>query len=243
MNNMKSIHYFLSLFAITFISISVFAQSADEIIAKHIEAVGGKEKLSGLNSTRFEISIEAGGAGASGFIVTLNGKGYRNEADWSGQKVIQVYTDKNGWAQNQFIGINDPQAMTDAQYKSGMGQIYIVPLLNYAARGDKAELAGQEKIGNVMAYKIKMTNKDNNVVTYFFDPTTFYLLQSISTTDLNGQPTNLIVKYSDYKKTDYGWIIPYINEISFGEMFSMTATITKVEINNPVDATTFEMKK
>jgi hypothetical protein len=240
---MKPGKYFLSLFAISLISLSVFAQTADEIIAKHIEAIGGKEKLRGLNSIRFENSIQAGEGSALGSIVTLNGKGYRNESDWNGQKVIQVYTDKNGWAQNPFTGTNDPQAMPDLQYKNGVGQIYVVPLLDYATHGDKAELAGQEKIGDVTAYKIKVTSKDNSVVTYLIDPTTFYILQSAITIDFAGQSANQVIKYSDYKKTDYGWTIPYISEIAFGDQFSMTSTITKVEINKPIDAATFEMKK
>jgi hypothetical protein len=54
---------------------------------------------------------------------------------------------------------------------------------------------------------------------------------------------NVTAIYSDYKKSDYGWVMPQTMAISFGDQFSMTAKLNKVEVNVPVDATIFEMKK
>ena len=142
-------------------SIAANAQTADEIIAKHIEAIGGKDKLGAITSVRMENTMRVMDNDAPSTIVIVNGKGYRTESDFNGQKMVQVYTDKGGWAINPFAGATEPQAMPDEQYKSGAGQLYIVPLLNYAARGDKAELLGQEKVGSVNAYKIKVTGKEN----------------------------------------------------------------------------------
>jgi hypothetical protein len=58
-----------------------------------------------------------------------------------------------------------------------------------------------------------------------------------------GQQMNVTAIYSDYKKSDYGWVMPQTMAISFGDQFSMTAKLNKVEVNVPVDATIFEMKK
>src|SRR5215213_2699375 len=160
-------------------SAAVYAQTADEIIAKHIEASGGKEKLAAINSLKMENVMHVMDNDAPNKIIIVNGKGYRTESDFNGQKLVQVYTDKSGWAINPFEGGDAPQAMPEDQYKSGVGQLYVVPLLGYAARGGKAELLGQEKVGSVNAYKIKVTDKANVGVTYFIDPSTYYIVQAI----------------------------------------------------------------
>jgi hypothetical protein len=58
-----------------------------------------------------------------------------------------------------------------------------------------------------------------------------------------GQQVDISAMYSNFKKTDYGWVTPQTMEINFGGQFSMTAKVNKVEVNAPVDPAIFEMKK
>lgn len=53
------------------------AQTADEIISKHIDAMGGKDKLSQLNSVYVESTSEVMGNQAPSKTTILNGKGFR----------------------------------------------------------------------------------------------------------------------------------------------------------------------
>ena len=224
-------------------TVAVNAQTADEIIAKHIEATGGKEKLGAINSVRMESTMNVMDNDAASTTIVLNGKGYRSESDFGGQKIIQVVTDKSGWAVNPFGGSSEPAALPEDQYKSGVSQIYIVPFLNYAARGEKAELLGKEKVGNIDTYKIKLTSKDNVASTYYVDPSTYYIVQNIRSADMGGQQVNVTSVYSDFKKLDYGWVTPQTTQVNFGDQFSMTSKIKKIEVNTPVDAAVFQMKK
>ncbi|HUQ96285.1 MAG TPA: hypothetical protein VM010_01380 [Chitinophagaceae bacterium] len=219
------------------------AQTVDEILAKHLDAIGGKEKLNGITSVRMESTMQVMGSDAPSTTVILNGKGYRNEAEFNGQQMVQVYTDKGGWAINPMAGSADAQAMPEEQYKAGQDQIYIEPFVNYAARGSKAVLQGREKVGTVDAYKVKLTNKDSSATTYYIDPTTYYIVQSVRSADMMGQQLDITTGYSNYKKTDYGWVVPQAMDINFGGQFSLTAVVNKVEVNKPVDASLFEMKK
>src|SRR5580765_2476607 len=124
---------------------AVNAQTVDEIIAKHIDAIGGKDKLDQVKSVYVESTVQAMGNDAPSSITILYGKGYRMESDFQGQKMVKVYTDKSGWAINPFGGGTDPQAMPDEQYKAGKDQLEIGgPLYNYAAKGNKVELVGKE---------------------------------------------------------------------------------------------------
>ena len=73
----------IRLIALTVLAFSfagkISAQTADEIISRHIQAIGGKERLSKITSVSIESTIEA--MGASGILksITLNGKGMRTD--------------------------------------------------------------------------------------------------------------------------------------------------------------------
>ena len=240
---MKTIGQLLLLITVLFCSAPVYSQTADEIISKHLDAVGGKEKLTGITSVHMEGTVEVMGTSGTTSSTVLNGKASRTQSELGGQQVVNVVTDKGGWQINQFAGISDPQAMSDEQYKAGKDQIYVEPFLNYAARGGKAELQGQEKVGDINAYKIKYTNKDSAVTTYYIDPSTFNVIQMSTVSNNMGQEVEIKSTFSDFQKTDYGLVVPRSVVIDFGGQFTLTSKMTKVDVNQPVDASIFEMKK
>lgn len=218
------------------------AQTADEIVSKAITAVGGQEKLSQVTSVYIESGTEVMGNASETKTTVLVGKGYRNESEFNGQKLVQVVTDKGGWAINPFAGSSDPAPMPEDQYKSMQDQIYISPFYNYSARGSKVELLGQEKVGDVNAYKIKYTNKGNNETTYFIDPSSWYVIQAIRKGSAMGQEVTITISLSDYQKTDFGIVMPYSTNVDMGQ-FALKNTVKKVEVNKAVDPSIFEMGK
>jgi hypothetical protein len=238
MNTMKTcLGIFVALFAINFSE----AQTADEIISKHTDAIGGKEKISQVTSLYTESGTEVMGNEMATKTTVLSGKGYKNESDFNGQQVVQVVLDKGGWMINPFMGASDPTPMPDEQYKSSEDIIYTPdPLVNYAEHGAKVELVGQEKVGDVNAYKIKYTNKDNSEATYYIDPSTWYIIQSVKKQNAGGQDVTVTVTYADYKKTDFGITLPYSVNIDM-EQFALKGTVKTIEVNKPVDASIFQM--
>lgn len=238
---MKNLKACLIATVVLFSATSIYAQSADDIIAKYIDAIGGAEKVKGINSVYMENTLSIMGNEAPNNTTILVGKGYRNESEFNGAKIIQVITDKGGWMVNPMAGANDPQALPAEQVKAGKSQIYVVPLLDYAAKGEKAELLGKEKVGSVDAYKVKVTDADNISTTYYFDPATYYLLQVVRSSEMMGQQVDVTASYSDYKKTDYGWSVPQNVEINMGGQFSMTLKLKSVEVNKAVDPKIFDM--
>lgn len=218
------------------------AQSADDIVAKHIEAIGGKDILSKVTSIYFEKNTEVMGNESPSKTTILNGKGYKNEMDFNGQQIVQVVTDKGGWAINPFAGSTSATEISPEQFKSSEDGIYVDPLFSYAEHGAKVELAGQEKVGAINAYKLKYTNKDSAETTFYIDPATNYIIEEVRTGDFQGQPTDITVNFSDYKKTDFGLVVPYTLGIDMGQ-FNMKSTTSKVEVNKAVDPSIFDMPK
>lgn len=233
-------NYFLALVAFLAVAFAN-AQSADDIIAKHIEAIGGKEKLTAITSVKMENTMQVMGNEAPSTTIILNGKGFRNESEFNGQKMVQVVTDKGGWVINPMTGGSAAQPMPAEQFKAGAQQIYVVPFLNYSTRGYKAELVGQEKVGAVNAYKIKLSDKNNSAATYYFDPSTYYIIESVKSAEMMGQQVDVTTTFSDFRKTDYGWVVPQAMDINMGGQFSLSAKVKNVEVNKEVDPKVFDM--
>jgi hypothetical protein len=239
----------MSMKTIRLISLSILAfslagnllsQTANEIISKYIQVIGGKDRLSKITSVYTESTIEA--MGAQGIIksTTLNGKGMRTDIEIGGFNIISCYTEKEGWSINTMIGNSSAEIMPPAQYNLGKDQIIIGgPFINYAEKGYKVELLGTDTVANVNSYKIKFTSPDSILSIYFFDTKTFYLVKAVSQTVAVGQIVESITNYSDFRQTD-GYTIPYLTELLAGGQFANEIKVTKVELNKPVDELIFK---
>lgn len=237
--NMKSIRL-ISLIVLAFsIAGNLTAQTADEIISKYIQAIGGKEKLSKITSVNIESTIQA--MGADGIIrsTTLNGKGMRMDIEIAGYKITSCFTDKGGWIMNTMIGNTSAENMPADQYNLGKSQIRIgAPFIDYAEKGYKVELLSLDTAAN--AYKIKFTSPDNFSAVYYFDTKTFFVSQEISQSVAMGQIVESTTNYSDFRQTD-GYKIPHKIELSLsGGQYFNEMTVTKVEFNAPVDESIFK---
>lgn len=217
---------------------NLLSQTANDIISKYIQVIGGKDRLSKITSIYTESTIEA--MGAQGIIksTTLNGKGMRTNIEIAGYNIISCYTDKEGWSINTMIGESSAKIMPPAQYNLGKDQIIIgSPFINYAEKGYKVELLGTDTVVN--AYKIKFTSPDSILSVYFFDTRTFYLVQAVSQSVAVGQIVESIANYSDFRQTD-GYTIPYKTELYVGGQYANEMKVTKIELNKPVDELIFK---
>jgi hypothetical protein len=226
----------LLLAATVIVGLAGHAQTVDDIINKHIDAIGGKDKLSQLKSLYVESSLDIMGTATPSIEYLLQGKGFKQESDYNGMKIINCYGEKGGWSVNPMAGVTDPQAMPDDLYNAGKGQIYFGgALIDYASKGNKVELQGKE--GN--DYKIKVTN--GSIETdYYIDGTTYNISKTISKGEMMGQAVEITTSYSDYKKTDFGILLSYARSTDFGG-FSFTTKVSKVEVNKDIDPKIFDM--
>jgi hypothetical protein len=96
------------------------------------------------------------------------------------------------------------------------------------------ELLGKD--GN--DYKIKVTAGTNESI-YYVDGTTYYVTKITSKGEMMGQPADITMTFSDYKKTDFGIVIPYTRSADFGQ-FALSYKTTKVEVNKEIDPKIFD---
>jgi hypothetical protein len=221
------------------IAVTTQSQSVDEIIGKHLQALGGKTVLNSIKSVYVESTVDIMGNEAPSTTYILNGKGYRNELDFNGAKIIQCVTDKGGWAINPMAGSSTPQAIPADQLKSYQLQLNVGgPLMDYAAKGFKAELLGKDSA----AYKVKLTTADGVQIVYYINSQTYLINKAVNKLSMGGQDIETTAVFSDYKKTDAGNMMPYTQQIILPQV-TLNISNKKIEINKEVDPAIFEMPK
>jgi hypothetical protein len=94
------------------------------------------------------------------------------------------------------------------------------------------------KDGNV--YKIKLTTKENVESTYLIDSTTYLVTSLMSKGKMQDQDIDITTRFSDYRKTDLGYMIPYAIDVDFGQ-FALSIAVKKVEFNKTIDPAVFAM--
>jgi hypothetical protein len=166
----------------------------------------------------------------------LVGKGYISQADISGTKIIQCYTDKGGWMINPYAGATDATPMPDDTYQAGKDDIWVGgTLLNYAAKGYTAQLLPKD--GN--NYPIKIT-AGKLVTTYFIDATSYLVTKITSQASMQGQMTDVTTTLSNYQKTDFGYIAANKIDVDLGQI-QLSYTVKSITVNKDVDPKIFDM--
>lgn len=235
---MKRIAFSGALMLASFFSVN--AQTADEVINKYIDAIGGKEKLGQVESVVIDGSMTVMGGANPYHTTIINGKGFKNEVEFNGTKIVQCVTDKGGWSINPMMGAAEPAPMSDEEYAGQKDNIYAAgPLFDYAAKGSKVELLPNEKLGDVDAQKIKLTNAAGIEYNFWFDVKTGYMIK-MTIAAATGETA---ITFSDYRKTDFGILHPYATEITMPQGFVLTSAIDKININTKVDPEVFTMGK
>jgi hypothetical protein len=198
--------------------------------------------LSSIKTLYTESSVEVMGQEVSSTTSIIYGKGFKNETDFGGTKYIQVVTDKSGWSVNPMAGQSSPTALSDEQVKAGQAQLQIGgPLNGYAAKGYKVELIGKDTASGG-EFKLKLTGTSGLEATYYINAKTWLLDKEVNKINAQGQEVELTTSYSDYKKSDAGFVIAGSRQTILPQT-TLTITNKKTEVNKTIDPAIFEMPK
>lgn len=239
---MKLLRLPVAALAALTVSFTVKAQTVDEIVNKHIDAIGGKDKISAMKSIYIESDMDIMGNQAPSTTTIVYGKGSISEINFNGQRIVNCVTaDKGGWVINPLMGQATPETMPEDQVKVGKAQLSPGgPLLDYAAQGNKIELAGQEDANGVKAWKLLITTKDGAHSVIYIDPATYYIVRTVIKMNAGGQEVEQGINYADYKKTDYGFVAPWSSAIELPNGMTLNVAVKKIDVNKEVDPKIFD---
>lgn len=212
------------------------AQTAEEIIAKHIEAIGGKDAWKKIVSITFDGTMNVQGNDIQISLVQLHGKGMRQDITVQGLSGYQIVTPTQGWTYLPFQGQTEVTAMSEEDVKRAQSELDVQgPLIDHKEKGHTVELAGKETIEGTECYKLSVTLSSGRKTVIFIDSKTYYAVRTNMSQQVNGQEQDMETSFSGFEKLREGIVMPKSMTLPYGTM-----TINKVEVNKPIDENLFK---
>jgi len=233
---MKNIKRILGLAVLSLASISAFSQNLEEIVKKHIEAIGGKENWAKVKSMKSEMSMKANGAEIKITFYQIDKKAMRQNIALMGMEGYSILTNTEGWSYMPFQGQTKPEPMTADDVKKGQDQLNLLDeFITYKEMGKKLEYLGKDDVDGTECFKLKMTDKEGIETTYYIDPSNYYTIKQTVKMKVNGKEVEASTTYGDYKKLAEGIVYPYLVSGGWGE-----TTVTSLEVNPKLDDSLFK---
>ena len=243
----------LPLFLLVFFLIAVqfsSGQTAEDIIDKYIDALGGKDRLDAIRSLCFEGSQDYYGKAELIKVTLERGKLKRFDIEVNGMKGYWMVTETKAgeyypWKKK------DKVAFPDSLVKSLQGNLDISDrLVNYKNNGGNIKLIRKDSIDNVECYKILLTAKTGRSWLYWLDAATYLVMQvekpySFTTSTNERFLAQDITSYKNYRSVD-GIMFAYTEQtrtlINKKEVAIKATYYNNIEINKPVDPRLYELR-
>ena len=243
-----------SLFTIFLISglISISnSQTVDDIINSYITAIGGMDKINSIQTVIVAAKFSGMGVDIPVMETVKRPDKVRQEMTFQGQQMTRAYDGTVAWGTNPFSGSKDPEKM-NAEETKDMKELIVSAIKDgtvidhIPARSlfkvISVELLGKEDMDGTDVYKIKLTDKDGDITTFYFDAKSYLLIKAAGKRKMKEKEINFETVYGDYKSED-GYLMPHSFEVKSGGDTGggQKILIDKVEFNTPVDDSIFTM--
>ena len=218
------------------------AQTPEYIVEKVLAARGGLDKIRAVQAERVSGHISFGADADGPFVVEFKRpRKMHMEFTLQGNTMVRVYDGKSaGWANNPFVGKNNPEPMPEEDLKNISEESdFDGPLVDYKAKGNQIELVGKDKAEGKEAYRLKLTTKNRDVRFYLLDSETFLLLKWESKRKFKDQELPVESFFRDYH--DVGGL-QFAFEIDSGasaEEISQKILIDKIELDPEISESRF----
>jgi len=229
----------LLFLGLAFTSITAFAQTADEIVTKNIEAMGGEAKLASLTSVKKTGTMSAQGQDFPVTMTIEQMKGFRMDFEIMGTSNYQIITPTKSSMFMPIQQMTEPKVGTAEEVKEQQGALDInSALYNYKAKGTTVELVGDDKVDGADVYKLKVTQKSGKTSFYLIDKKTNRVIKTISKAKgPDGVEQDIETPYGDYKQNADGYWFAYTTSMQGG---MVSVTYEKIESNIKIDESIFK---
>ncbi len=198
---MKTISRFLpGIAAFLLCCASLPAQSAENIIDRHIKALGGKKALQAISSVRISGSVTRNAAASQpgDFLWQTQAPGSAYlELRWPDGHLVEACNGRSAWRDD---GKEGPRTLSGHEQlrARAVARFRNDRLLTYKKENTKVQLLGRERVGERAVHVIEMTTRTGVRRKLFFDVEKYMLLKEEEEQE-NGREEIL---FSDYRTVD-----------------------------------------
>ncbi len=241
----------LSLLVAPALATHAATQTADEVIEKHLAAMGGRQALEKITtrtsvgtmtvatpngdiSGPVEVSSKAPNKTRLFVVLDLTALGSSDK-----MTLEQKFDGTTGWILNTLQG---DRQITGNQLDNMKNADFPNPLLKYKTNGTKVELLPNEMVAGKSAIVLRVTPKAGSVSKVFLDPATYLVMRSTATISMPemGGDIEQVSEVSDYRTVD-GVKVPFKTvQVASGQ--TVTIVLTKVEHNVAIADAVFASK-
>src|SRR6266404_8312141 len=237
-------HAVIVLLAVCCVGVVSHSQTADELIAKNIQARGGMEKMKAIKNFRIKAKFEGGG----GFTASVGQENerpnlIRETFTLQGMTAVTAYDGTTGWQIQPFGGKKDPELMGKDDVRDLLLDAdFDGPLADYKEKGSTVEYLGHDVVDGDDALRLKVTLKNGDIIYDYLDPDTYMEIRIERQQFIRGSVRETLKELGAYKQVA-GVYYPF--SIERGPKADPTArtkiTVDKIEVNIPLDEAAFKM--
>ena len=217
------------------------AQTADEVIAKYVTAIGGMDKIKAVQTLRRSGKF-VGGGGFEALVTQENKRSSLVREEFLLQDMVGVnaYDGKTGWKIAPWEGKKDAEALGEEELKSILEDAdFDGPLIDYQKKGYQVELAGSDEIEGTDVFKLKVSFPNGTVQNYLIDKDTYIPIKIETRRMVRGAEREYETTLGDYKKVA-GLYLPFSFETNVkGSSGRAQVAYDKIEANVPLDDNRF----
>jgi hypothetical protein len=213
----------------------------DQLIARNLEAAGGREEVRAVQAIRVNLHIADPGFEAEGVYYAARPARMRIDIKVGDKRVYaEAFDGKRGW---QWNGKGDPveesKTATNALRHGIELPDKLFGLDEMRQRGNQLELVGRETIENVNYYVLRLAFFDGFTTTLYVDPQTWMVTRRRDERplhpDVDPTPTTIETTMRDFRKVGNRMFAfaSTDTDLKTGKTLE-TATMSEITVNPPI---------
>jgi outer membrane lipoprotein-sorting protein len=216
--------------------------TVDQIVQKHVEALGGAAKLNSIQSLVVTGTVSILGQTEAPLTIQVKRPNLmRLEMTFQGRKIVQAFDGTTAWTINPMVS-SEPKQSSEEDTRAAQESSDFIGgnLVDYKSKGNTVELVDKETLEGVSVYKLKITKRNGSIEYDYLDAKSFLPIRTEGRRTQLGQEILYESKIANYKPVE-GVLMPFsLTQLVNGRL-AMEIAVEKMDANVPLDPAVFKM--